>query len=231
MRNFKERNRDKDFYQKRKNMKNVQVVERKLTIGIGLLNMQGKSVKGMEDVARAVTVEDLDVMCLVETHVRKEDRKGPALKGFVTHQACREGADKKGGGLAVLVKERNGIAFTRYKPDIKCERLGYVAKERLWLTYQSQGGKTAICCVYMGCQSSDGRHDRHNDGIYEVLSEEIYTLRGKGFRVIMQGDFNAWVGSSLEQGGIPGNRHKTNSNGGAFKEFLRSRELVHVNGA
>ena len=209
----------------------MEVVEKEQTIGIGLLNMQGKSRKGMEDLERAVKVEGLDVLCLVETHSRKEDRKGPSIEGFVAHQARREGTDKKGGGLAILVRDKKGIAFSRLKPDIKCERLGYVAKERMWLTYESQGGKTAICCVYMGCQSSDGRHDAHNAGIYEVLSEEVYTLRGKGFRVIMKGDFNAWVGSSLEQGGIPGNRHKTNSNGEAFKQFLRSNNYIHVNGA
>ena len=70
-------------------------------------------------------------MCLVETHVRKEDRKGPSLEGFVTHQARREEGDKKGGGLAILVRERIGFAVLRYRPDIKCERLGYVAKERM----------------------------------------------------------------------------------------------------
>ena len=235
MKPFKNRLRDRhrECIRKRKNRgaHEVEVVERKETVGIGLLNMQGKSRTGMEDVRRAVADKDLDFMCLVETHVRKEDRRGPSIEGFETHQACREGQDKKGGGLAILARKRKGIAFTRYKPNIKSEGLGYVNKERLWLTYQSQGGKTAIGCVYLGCQSSDGRHDRHNAGIYEVLADEIYTLRGKGFRVLLQGDFNSWVGSNLEQGGIPGNRHKTNSNGVAFKEFLYNNNMVHVNGA
>ena len=171
MRTFKIKHQDKGLYRKRKNRQenDVQVVERKETLGIGLLNMQGKSRQGMEDVRRAVVTQDLDIMCLVETHVRKEDRKGPSIEGFVTHQACREGGDKKGGGLAILARERKGIAYTRYKPNIKSEELGYVDKERMWILYGSQRGKTAVCCVYLGCHNSDGRHDRHNEGIYKVL--------------------------------------------------------------
>ena len=134
MKPFRDKDRNKSFNRKIRNMRNVQVFEMEQTIGIGLLNMQGKSRKGMEDVERAVKVQGLDVLCLVETHVRKEDRKGPSIEGFITHQARREGTDKKGGGLAILVRDKKGIAFTRLKPDIKCERLGYVSKERMWLT-------------------------------------------------------------------------------------------------
>ena len=232
MQPFRDKNRYKSLDKKR-NMRNQTTVEvtKKPVIGIGVLNMQGKSRQGMEDVRRAVISQDLDIVCLTETHVRKEDKKGPSIEGFDTHQACREGGDKKGGGLAILTKKIDGIAFTRYRPQIKNESLGYVDKERCWITYQSQGGKTAVCCLYLGCHNSDGRHDRHNEGIYEVLSEEVHTLRGKGFRVLLSGDFNAWVGSNLGLGGIPGNRHKTNSSGEAFKEFLNKNNLLHVNGA
>ena len=57
MRHFKTRNWDKDCYHRGKNRRDMQEVEREQTIGIGLLNLQGKSRKGMEDVNRAVVYE------------------------------------------------------------------------------------------------------------------------------------------------------------------------------
>ena len=225
--------RERDFIRKKKNRaKNeVETVTREQSLVIGMLNMQGKSVLGMEDVKRAIEVRDINVMCLVETHVRSEDRDGPKIEGFNTHQLCREGGDKKGGGLAILTREKDVVTYSRYSPTIVNPSLAYVNKERMWVTVESQGGKTAICCVYLGCHNADGRHEEHNKGIYKVVAEEVYTLRGKGFRVVLQGDFNAWVGLDLMQGGIPGNRRKTNSSGEAFKTFLASNSLVHVNGA
>lgn len=56
-------------------------------------------------------------------------------------------------------------------------------------------------------------------------------LRGQGFRTILQGDFNSWVGDDPSRGGIRGNNHRTNRNGGAFQDFLRANQLTHVNGA
>ena len=205
MKRAKARYRDNDFIRKTKNRgnKGTEAVSRSKVLGIGVWNMNGKSVRGMEDVTSAVQDQNISVMCLVETHVRKEDRKGPVIEGFDTHQACREGGDKKGGGLAILTKKATGLAFSRYAPRIVNPSLSYVNTERLWITYGSQHGKSAICCVYLGFHSDDGRHVKHNKGIYKVLSEEIYTLRGKGFRIILQGDFNAWVGSDFLQGGIP----------------------------
>ena len=233
MKRVKARYRDRDIKKKTKyrNDEKTEAVSRNRILGIGTFNMNGKTVKGMEDVKKAVTGQDISIMCLVETHVRKEDRKGPNIEGYDTHQACREGNDKKGGGLAILTKKGSGLAFKRYSPEIANVGLSYVNKERMWITYESLRGKTAVCCVYLGCHNDDGRHKEHNRGIYKVLSEEVYALRGKGFRIILQGDFNCWVGSDLRQGGIPGNRRKTNSSGEAFKEFLAGNALAHVNGA
>ena len=196
MKRVKARYREKDFTKKTKNRgnKSTEVVSRKQGLGIGTFNMNGKSVQGMEDIKRAMISRDVEVMCLVETHVRKEDKKGPSVEGYDMHQSCREGGDKKGGGLAILTKKGSRLAFKRYSPKIENARLSYVNKERMWVTYESQHGKTAIGCVYLGCHNDDGRHDEHNEGIYKVLAEEVYILRGKGFRVILQGDFNAWVG-------------------------------------
>ena len=78
--------RERDFIRKKKNRaKNeVKTVTREQSLVIGMLNMQGRSVLGMEDVKRAIEIKDINVMCLVETHVRSEDRNGPKIEGFKT---------------------------------------------------------------------------------------------------------------------------------------------------
>ena len=208
-----------------------EVLTRKRTLGVGLQNIRGKTDQTIEDLKIVVTRLDLDVLCLVETHIRAEDKVGVELEGFDTHESLREGEEKKGGGLAILTRRKDGIVFSRHRPNIKMGKLAYVDKERLWVTYKSKNEKTAICCVYLACENQNKLHVSWNSGIVEVLTEEIFDLRGKGFRIILQGDFNSWVGSNIDNGGIPGNRAKVNGNGVTFKKFLEENNLLHVNGA
>ena len=124
-----------------------------------------------------------------------------------------------------------GVSFTRYNPVISKPELSYVDSERLWVTYNSQHGRTAVGSIYLGWNADDGRHEAWNRGIYEVLSEEVRGLRSQGFRVVLQGDFNGHVGNVLERGGIPGNRPEVNKNGEMFLSFLMENNLCHLNGA
>ena len=210
------------------------VVRRRNSLGIGMLNLDGVKEQGMMNIGEAINKKELDVFCMIETKLVKEDRKKIEKEGFDVFEQRREKAnnDKKGGGLAILMRKKAGVAFKRFHPVIQDPRLAYVEKERMWITYDSQGGKTAICCVYMACNENQGISCVDwNEGIYKVLSAEIFKLRGQGYRITIQGDFNAWVGCELEEGGIPGNRRKTNKNGDLFLGFLRSNNLLHVNGA
>ena len=210
------------------------VAKRRSLMGIGMLNLGGLKEQGMLNVKQAIDERELDIFCLIETKLDKEDLKKIEKEGFEVFEERREKAnkDKKGGGLAILTRQKVGVSFRRLRPEIKDSTLAYVNKERLWVTYDSQGGKTAVCCIYMACNDNkENTCADWNGGIYKVLSNEIFKLRGEGYRIVLQGDFNAWVGSTLEEGGIPGNRRKTNKNGELFLEFLRTNNLVHVNGA
>ena len=214
----------------RKDVGDVTELTRKKTVGIGLLNINGVSVQSVQDIKRIVQVEELEILCLTETHVRKEDKHGVSIPGFDSHESLREGNEKKGGGLAILTR-KGGIVYTRYRPKIASLDLEYVSRERLWVTYASEQSKTAVCVVYLACANKDRSHVPWNKGILKVVSEEVYQLRGKGYRIAIHGDFNAWVGDDLSQGGIPGNKHKTTGNGVVFKDFLVANSLIHLNGA
>ena len=182
-------------------------VGRRRTINLGCLNVAGWSEQSQHDLLSAVEAKNIDIFSVVETHRRVEDKSKLKLQGFDVFESRREGAkkDKKGGGIACLVRKSSGILVKEHLPAIVQPELRYVSAERLWLTYDSQQGRTAMCTVYLGFNHPDDRHLAWNEGILEVLSEEIRDLRERGFRILMQGDFNCHVGSDLERGGIPGN--------------------------
>ena len=209
-------------------------LDRRKFVRLACLNINGWSEQSRFDVLAAIEAKNVDVFSLVETKIRREDKEKIEVPGFEVFQSRRQEVtlDKKGGGIACLVRKSAGVNFKKLSHDIPRAELNYVDNERLWISYQSQHGKTAICTVYLGYNDSDDRHYDWNRGILEVLAEEVRGLRDEGFRVILQGDFNAHVGSSLLLGGIPGN-HPTrpNKNGELFLSFLAENQLLHLNGA
>ena len=209
-------------------------VGRRKSINLGCLNVEGWSEQSKLDVLSAIEAKNLDIFSLLETKKRVEDKAKLKIPGFDIFECRREDArnDKKGGGIACLVRKSSGVLVKEHLPDIGQPELKYVSAERLWLTYGSQQGKTALCTVYLGFNHTDDRHLKWNEGIFTVLSDEIRDLRERGFRILLQGDFNCHVGSNLAQGGIPGNNSQNpNKNGELFLNFLAYNSLVHLNGA
>ena len=209
-------------------------LDRRKFLRVACLNVDGWSEQSRFDVLAAIESKHVDVFSLVETHARREDKEELKIPGFEVFQCTRQEAtsDKKGGGIACLVRKSAGVKFKKLTPNIPRADLNYVANERLWVTYQSQHGKTAICTVYLGFYNRDGRHYNWNKGILEVLAEEVRELRESGHRVILQGDFNSHVGSVLQNGGIPGNHPlQPNEHGHMFLSFLSENQLTHLNGA
>ena len=222
-------------FQKKKNVvsNTKEILTRKASLNIGMLNIEGHREDKMEDVSRAMRIRDLDVMVLLETHLRREHKKKVKSEGcevFETRRGDFE-KDKKGGGIAIMCRKKKGISFSSHSPSIIDPGHAHVEKERVWVLVTTAGAKTAVCATYLGCESGDDHHGPWNEAIYAVLAEEIHSLRSKGYRVSLQGDFNAWVGNCLQQGGIPGNLKKVNRNGRRLLAFLRDNDLVHLNGA
>ena len=209
-------------------------LDRRKFVKLACLNINGWTEQSKFDVLAAIEAKHVDVFSLVETHARREDKGVMKIPGFEVFQCTRQEAtnDKKGGGIACLVRKSAGVKFKRHSPNIPRSDLNYVANERLWITYQSQHGKTAVCTVYLGFYNQDGRHYNWNKGILEVLAEEVRDLRESGHRIILQGDFNSHVGSDLLRGGIPGNHPlHPNEHGRMFLSFLSENQLTHLNGA
>lgn len=207
----------------------------KTSLKIGLLNVDHLSTPTFHDVVTTIQTEEPDIVFLLETYRTVEDSHDdvdiPRYKYF---EALRSEAaeDKTGGGIIAYCKTSEGLSISRYEPEIDTLEEHFVKNERIWVTVKNDHNKnTAICGVYMACQSSGDEHADWNELMYSRLRKEVVTLQTKGFRVIMMGDFNGWIGNDLMLGGIPGNRHEVNNNGRRFLEFLDTVELVHVNGA
>ena len=208
------------------------ILDRRKSVRLGCLNVNGFTDQSHHDILEAIEAKQLDIFSVVETKLSASDSQKLQLEGFEVVEARREEHEKKGGGLAVFMRKSSNVGFSKYAPKIEDEELQYVASERLWITFQTTNGKTALCTIYLGFQHSDNRHEQWNRGILEVVGHEVRDLRGRGFKILLQGDFNCWVGSSLNSGGIPGNNTLLpNKNGVLFLDFLAVNHLTHVNGA
>ena len=211
-------------------MKNV--VDKRKSMRLAFQNVNGFTSNTEHDILETIESRSIDLFSLAETKLNTASKKKISLKGFEVFECRRDPDDKNGGGLACIARKSSAVGFSKLSMNISDPNLQYVSKERMWVSYQASEGKTAVATVYLGFNHNDERHLEWNEGILEVLSEEVKELRGKGYRVVLNGDFNSWVGDNLHLGGIPGNHTKLpNANGKLFLSFLQRNNLVHLNGA
>ena len=209
-----------------------EVLDRRKCMKLACLNVNGITDQSKHDVNAAIEAKGIDIFSLIETKLNTSDKEKLDFPGFEVIESRREPGEKQGGGLACLLRKSSGVSFSKLSPKIENPDLQYVHNERLWVVCKSQKGTTAVATVYLGFNHSDNRHSEWNRGIYQVLSDEVRELRGKGYRILLNGDFNCWVGNSLPQGGIPGNYPaQPNVNGTMFLDFLKRNSLKHINGA
>ena len=209
--------------------------DKKTTLKLGLLNIDGLSMSKLHDITSTTMAEALDIIVVLETKRSQEDcHEDITIPGYSCYETLRSEAngDKDGGGVAMYCRLAQGLVCTKYTPEIEDPEEYFVNSERQWILIQSDNyTKTAVCGVYMERSSWKNRDSQWNDHIYSRLLKEVVDLRAEGFRVVVQGDFNGWVGAELASGGIPGNRREINKNGRMFLDFLHSSGMVHVNGA
>ena len=88
-------------------------VERRSTIGLGFLNVDGWSDVTRDDVETAMEAQNIDVFSFVETDAKKksgESRPKVSVRGCKVFEVCRQDKfDRLGGGIAVAVKQTTGV--------------------------------------------------------------------------------------------------------------------------
>ena len=212
-----------------------QVDSKKTALKVAFLNVDHLSSPTFFDVVSTVQKELPDIVFLFETYRTKEDcHEDIGLQDYTKYETLRSevAEDRQGGGIAAFCKTSEGVNTSRINMEIQDKEEQFVEKERIWIEVKNDfNKKTAVCGVYLGCETTDDRHGEWNDLMYSRLQKEVVELRAKGYRVVLVGDFNAWVGNSLSDSGIPGNRAEVNRNGRRFLSFLSTVEMVHINGA
>lgn len=182
------------------------------------------------DTMNLIKSQKPEIVGILETHHREEDTKKIKVPGYRTFETRRSdlAGDTEGGGIMILAKKTSGVKIEERRFKIKKKELEYVAKERMWVTAVTGADKVAVGFVYVSHQSSTDKWGKWNDGIYEILEGEVRKLKEQGFRILLEGDFNGWIGCGEE--GVPGNRDEINKNGERLLCFLRSSGMNHLNG-
>ena len=97
-------------------------VDRRSTIGLACLNVNGWSDITKDDVEKAMETLNLDVFSLVEANSKKkatDDRPKVRIQGCQVFEARREEKDDRmGGGIACAVKKSTGVVVNRHNPRI-----------------------------------------------------------------------------------------------------------------
>ena len=220
------------FRKRRRNQGDVGVACSDKSLVIMHLNANGLSEESVYDISSAADSKDVNVICVTETHFRKEQNiVHHEIPGYNVFEARRSdiSEDKGGGGLAVYCRD-NGPLYKLHSPSIRNPRCAFVNNERLWVLCETQAYKTAICCIYMGFNQEDGRHEEWNQLIYATISEEQNDLRRRGFRVCVVGDLNGHIGSAPGVG-IVGNKPSVNVNGQMILDFERNYDFSILNRA
>ena len=148
---------------------------------------------------------------------------GP-VPGFNIWKTERSGADKGGGGLALLYKDvLPAHQWTPIVPD----NLQYIANERQWLVIDNKTERLAFLHVYIACQTT--RSDSYlqwNEDLFHLLTQEALKLRRQGFIVLAMGDFNSRVG---QLNGIEDNTPDVNRNTPMFLNFVSEVNMIIIN--
>ena len=199
----------------------------------GKMRMAMLNCNGFNDVTRQELVNLTythrpEVIGILESKMRQEQEDDivqiPNYRVVDIRRSDLAG-DKSGGGILVYTRESEGLNFKHKRFNIKRKDKLFVQNERVWVTVESKGFKTAYCLTYLGFQCSKDRHGIWNDLILEVIEDEARSLKEQGFRLVIGGDMNAWVGNNIK-----GNDSRINKNGERLLSFLERNNMFHLNG-
>ena len=166
---------------------------------IGLINVRGE--RGKEGEMHEVMKESEIDVCLVTETREREGVRVKGIPGFERLGKRRGIGGKKGGGIAIYIRE--GIMGTEinWGKDMTAEwEKSEAFNEIEWVEAVLGGEKMAVGVVYMGREGVDREW---NDRIMEWLRRQIQELQRRGRRIILGGDFNGHHGLSQQGVWVP----------------------------
>jgi hypothetical protein len=207
---------------KRKTPTNRRVLKQ---ITIAYSNIQGKlgrnSNENWKEFERMIRRHKWDIIILTETHWVKGIEAKP-IRGYKKYSKERKPLMKKGGGLAIFVK--NGIAAYEWHDDNEHDDEQTNA-ESLFVVVDIANASMAVGTAYLASQEPMQRE--WNDEIQEKIARTIQTAQLKGHRVFIAGDFNGHV--ATEDGGTDENVKRSDWNGQRVVQIAREGNLRIIN--
>ncbi len=180
-------------------------------------NINGQSRNLWDEIESRTREQGADIICLTETHWKEGD-KGQEVKGYRRYWRRRAPEEKKGGGVAIFVK--NDLSAWEWERQSESR-----SNEHIWIVVQGQSEEIAIGVVYMGIDKYKG----WNDKMEQALTEDLAQLEAEGKTIILLGDFNAHI--TEKDGGVPNQdkKTKTNTNGGRLTRLMDEHGLEMMN--
>jgi len=179
------------------------------------------NVRGICDEGKRMEVVDVfkrgkfDVLGLCETNLKgREDFVWNDVHGV---RSGREGAGRGKEGVAVLLSDEWYKALVAYK--CICSRV-------MWVKFKFDRVKVCLVVAY---GPVNDRSDEEKVRFWNDLGRAMNEI-GNGYRVIVMGDLNGWVGDRVVKGivgpfGVPG----LNDSGERVMDFCAERELCIAN--
>jgi endonuclease/exonuclease/phosphatase family metal-dependent hydrolase len=162
------------------------------SVTLGTFNVAGKVRRphGMIQTQHLMTVRDVDVLALQETHESRAERVTPLSPDFRYYGELSASSQAKGGGVGFLVRGTVGSAF-QYLGRRKAKEPFAAAWARIKGT--SKHSTLHVASVYLphaGMPAADRAH------ALKLLEEDVLYYRTQPGVVLLLGDFNARVGST-----------------------------------
>ena len=217
-------------FRKRKAMHHdVGYIEKKSNLCVMALNVNGLSTSSVNDIQATVEAKKVDLVSITETKFRLEESPDHhVIPGYKFFEARRSNVAEDKGGGGILVYYREGLSVKKHSPLINSQMSAFVNNERLWTLVHGNKYKTAVCTVYVACQYDDDRNSNWNQLLYACIRKEQAELRGKGYRILLMGDYNGHIGCD-DQVGILGNKPGINPNGNLLLEFEKYTAMTILN--
>ena len=215
-----------NYLKRQRSKEKSQVDDSTTSMKIGYWNANGiLAGDKLEQISTCLKEEDLDVLCVAETHLREGHQVDLSIfeeYRVITNE--RGYGDKLGGGLLTLVK--SSITHLVWTP--KDDEYPDTYKEKSWVLIREGGAKIGLGFVYMAAQVIGTEEFKEwNRKLYCSLQKDLDKLQADGYDCIIVGDYNGHVGNGID--GIPGNLPGINSNGALMLEFIQLNKLKMIN--
>ena len=172
-----------------------------------------RGIKGKITSIKTV-IDDLqpDIMGIIETHLN--DQQKIKIQGYTYLPTTRK--DKKGGGLAYLIKNKltKDIDVTDGQGD------GNDITEQEWIRINFDDAPPYHIGLYYGKQEKEPIHNINHD--LSSMEDKITAAKRNNQEVMLIGDFNSKIQ-------IPIYQPQPSRNGRILEDFIKNNELIVIN--